>query len=178
MEVLLSAPVVLWAAVPYYRRGWLGVVHRTPNMYTLIGLGVIVAFTYRLIATFLPGSFPANMRDAHGMVGVYFEVAAVIGALARTLTKTRRSGRGLVRAHGHRHFDRHRPWVVVHRPGAAPRLRPGECGRRAYHCLSVRSGARDAHFHHGRQRSCCPIGRALPRCRSDRVAPRHRYSRS
>jgi len=81
MEVLLSAPVVLWAAVPYYRRGWLGVVHRTPNMYTLIGLGVIVAFTYSLIATFLPGSFPANMRDAHGMVGVYFEVAAVIVAL-------------------------------------------------------------------------------------------------
>ena len=81
MEVLLSAPVVLWAAVPYYRRGWLGVVHRTPNMYTLIGLGVIVAFTYSLIATFLPGSFPVNMRDAHGMVGVYFEVAAVIVAL-------------------------------------------------------------------------------------------------
>ena len=81
LEVLFSAPVVLWAAVPYYRRGWLGVVHRTPNMYTLIGLGVIVAFTYSLIATFLPGQFPANMRDAHGMVGVYFEVAAVIVAL-------------------------------------------------------------------------------------------------
>ena len=81
LEVLFSAPVFLWAAVPYYRRGWLGVVHRTPNMYTLIGLGVIVAFTYSLIATFLPGRFPANMRDAHGMVGVYFEVAAVIVAL-------------------------------------------------------------------------------------------------
>ena len=81
LELLLSAPVVLWAAVPYYRRGWLGVVHGTPNMYTLIGLGVIVAFTYSLIATFLPGRFPANMRDAHGMVGVYFEVAAVIVAL-------------------------------------------------------------------------------------------------
>jgi len=39
-------PVVLWAAVPYYRRGWLGLVHGSPNMYTLIGLGVIVAFTY------------------------------------------------------------------------------------------------------------------------------------
>ncbi len=56
LEVLFSAPVVLWAAVPYYRRGWLGVVHGTPNMYTLIGLGVIVAFTYSLIATFLPQS--------------------------------------------------------------------------------------------------------------------------
>jgi Cu+-exporting ATPase len=81
LEVAFSAPVVLWAAVPYYRRGWLGVIHRTPNMYTLIGLGVIVAFTYSLIATFLPGRFPANMRDAHGMVGVYFEAAAVIVAL-------------------------------------------------------------------------------------------------
>jgi Cu+-exporting ATPase len=81
LELALGAPVVLWAAVPYYRRGWLGVMHRTPNMYTLIGLGVMVAFTYSLIATFFPGQFPATMRDAHGMVGVYFEVAAVIVAL-------------------------------------------------------------------------------------------------
>ncbi len=80
-ELALSAPVVLWAAVPYFRRGWLGVVHRTPNMYTLIGLGVIVAFAYSVIATFFPGQFPSTMRDQHGMVGVYFEVAAVIVAL-------------------------------------------------------------------------------------------------
>ena len=81
LELVLSAPVVLWAAVPYFRRGWLGVIHRTPNMYTLIGLGVIVAFAYSLIATFLPDQFPVTMRDRHGMVGVYFEVAAVIVAL-------------------------------------------------------------------------------------------------
>ena len=81
LELALSAPVVLWAAVPYYRRGWLGVVHHAPNMYTLIGLGVMVAFTYSLIATVFPDQFPATMRDAHGMVGVYFEVAAVIVAL-------------------------------------------------------------------------------------------------
>jgi Cu+-exporting ATPase len=81
LELTLSAPVVLWAAVPYYRRGWLGAVRHAPNMYTLIGLGVMVAFTYSLIATFFPGLFPATMRDAHGMVGVYFEVAAVIVAL-------------------------------------------------------------------------------------------------
>jgi Cu+-exporting ATPase len=81
LELALSAPVVLWAAVPYYRRGWLGVVRRAPNMYTLIGLGVMVAFIYSLIATFLPGQFPATMRDSHGLVGVYFEVAAVIVAL-------------------------------------------------------------------------------------------------
>jgi Cu+-exporting ATPase len=81
LELALSAPVVLWAATPYYRRGWLGVVHRAPNMYTLIGLGVIVAFTYSLFATVFPARFPATMRDTHGMVGVYFEVAAVIVAL-------------------------------------------------------------------------------------------------
>src|SRR5882757_9216460 len=81
LELTLSAPVVLWAAVPYYRRGWLGVVHRSPNMYTLIGLGVIVAFSYSVIATFFPGQFPPTMRDEHGMIGVYFEVAAAIVAL-------------------------------------------------------------------------------------------------
>jgi Cu+-exporting ATPase len=81
LEVTLSAPVVLWAALPYYRRGWLGVVHGSPNMYTLIGIGVILAFTYSVIATFFPGQFPATMRDEHGMIGVYFEVSAAIVAL-------------------------------------------------------------------------------------------------
>ena len=81
IELLLSAPVVLWAAADYYRRGWVGIVNRTPNMYTLIGLGVLVSFLYSLVATFAPGVFPPEMRDEHGMVGVYFEVAAVIVAL-------------------------------------------------------------------------------------------------
>jgi Cu+-exporting ATPase len=80
-ELLLSAPVVLWAAFDYYRRGWMGVVNRSPNMYTLIGLGVIVAFLYSIVATAAPQGFPTEMRDAHGMVGVYFEVASAIVAL-------------------------------------------------------------------------------------------------
>jgi P-type Cu+ transporter len=80
-ELLLTAPVVLWAALDYYRRGWLGAVNRAPNMYTLIGLGVLVAFVYSLIATFLPQTFPVQMRDHHGMVGVYFEVASAIVTL-------------------------------------------------------------------------------------------------
>lgn len=80
-EFLLSVPVVLWAALDYYRRGWMGVVNRSPNMYTLIGLGVIVAFVYSIVATVLPSAFPMEMRDAHGMVGVYFEVASAIIAL-------------------------------------------------------------------------------------------------
>jgi Cu+-exporting ATPase len=80
-EMVLATPVVLWAAADYFRRGWQGVLNRSPNMYTLIGLGVAVAYLFSLVATLLPGAFPAAMRDAHGMAGVYFEVAAAIVAL-------------------------------------------------------------------------------------------------
>jgi Cu+-exporting ATPase len=80
-EALLTTPVVLWAGADYYRRGWLGVVNRSPNMYTLIGLGVTVAYLYSLSATFVPAAFPVEMRDAHGMVGVYFEASAAIVTL-------------------------------------------------------------------------------------------------
>jgi Cu+-exporting ATPase len=78
IEIALSAPVVGWAGFDYYRRGWLGVRNRSPNMYTLIGLGVIVSYLFSLVATLAPASFPAQMKDSHGMVGVYFEVAAAI----------------------------------------------------------------------------------------------------
>ena len=81
LELALSAPVVFWAGADYYRRGAKGVVNRSPNMYTLIGLGVLVAYGFSLFATFMPTGFPAAMRDAHGMVGVYYEVAASIIAL-------------------------------------------------------------------------------------------------
>jgi P-type Cu+ transporter len=81
-QIVLSAPVVLWLAADYYARGWLGVVNRSPNMYTLIGLGVAVAYLYSLAATLVPSAFPATMRDEHGMLGVYFEVSGVIVALA------------------------------------------------------------------------------------------------
>lgn len=80
-ELLLSLPVILWAALDYYRRGWTGIVNRAANMYTLIGLGIAVAFAYSLIATIAPALFPTAMHDAHGMVGVYFEVAATIVTL-------------------------------------------------------------------------------------------------
>jgi P-type Cu+ transporter len=81
-QLVLSAPVVLWLGVDYYRRGWLGVRHGSPNMYTLIGLGVVVAYLYSLFATLVPATFPPAMRGEHGMLGVYFEVSAVIIALA------------------------------------------------------------------------------------------------
>jgi P-type Cu+ transporter len=81
VELALTAPVVLWAAWDHYRRGWMGVVQRSPNMYTLIGLGVIVASAYSVIAVAAPGMFPSQMLDEHDMVPVYFEVAAAIVAL-------------------------------------------------------------------------------------------------
>ncbi|HET8942318.1 MAG TPA: heavy metal translocating P-type ATPase [Rudaea sp.] len=81
VELLLTIPLVLWLGLDYYRRGWLGVRQASPNMYTLIGLGVLVAFIYSLVAMFAPGLFPPRMHDANGMIGVYFEPAGVIVAL-------------------------------------------------------------------------------------------------
>ena len=81
LELLLSAPLVLWVGISYYRRGWMGIVTASPNMYTLISLGVLVAFGFSLVATFLPSWFPSAMHDRHGMVSVYFESAGVIIAL-------------------------------------------------------------------------------------------------
>ena len=81
IELLFTLPVIIWAAADYYRRGWLGIVNRSPNMYTLIGLGVVIASGYSVLATFLPSVFPPEMRDAQGRVGVYFEVSATIVAL-------------------------------------------------------------------------------------------------
>jgi Cu+-exporting ATPase len=81
VELLLASPVVLWCAFPFFERAWQSIVHRSLNMFTLIGLGVSVAYLYSLVATLAPGMFPATFRDAHGQVAVYFEPAAVIVAL-------------------------------------------------------------------------------------------------
>ena len=80
-EMILSTPVVFWAGAEYYRRGLLGIQNRSPNMYTLIGLGVLTAYLYSLAATLAPQLFPAAMRDGYGMVEVYLEVAAAIVTL-------------------------------------------------------------------------------------------------
>jgi len=81
LEFALSMPVVAWLGIDYYKRGWIGIRTRSPNMYTLIGLGVLVAFIYSVIATLTPSAFPAEMRDMHGMIGVYFETASAVIAL-------------------------------------------------------------------------------------------------
>ncbi|HWX30457.1 MAG TPA: copper-translocating P-type ATPase, partial [Steroidobacteraceae bacterium] len=77
----LSTPVVLWAAAPFFVRGWRSVVTRHLNMFTLIAMGTGVAYLYSVIGTLAPQLFPPALRDMHGAVAVYFEAAAVITAL-------------------------------------------------------------------------------------------------
>jgi Cu+-exporting ATPase len=79
-EMLLSAPIVLWAGAPFFVRGWQSLRHRSPNMWTLISLGTGAAFVYSVVASLAPGLFPASFM-AHGRIGVYFEAAAVIISL-------------------------------------------------------------------------------------------------
>jgi P-type Cu+ transporter len=81
LQLALSLPVVLWAAWPFFVRGWRSLVSRNLNMYTLIALGVGVAFAYSTVALLAPGLFPAAFRDADGRVGLYFEAAAAIAVL-------------------------------------------------------------------------------------------------
>ncbi len=81
VQLALAAPVVLWGAWPFFVRGWRSVVTWKLNMFTLIGLGVAVAFVYSVIAALFPSMFPASFRNVHGQVGVYFEAAAVIVTL-------------------------------------------------------------------------------------------------
>jgi len=81
LELALATPVCLWAAWPFYVRAVASVVNRSLNMFTLIGLGVSVAYTYSVVATVAPELFPNAFSDEHGAVPVYFEAAAVIVTL-------------------------------------------------------------------------------------------------
>ncbi len=81
VEVFLATPVVLWSGWPFFQRCWASFVNKSPNMFTLIGIGVGAAYLYSLIATVAPGIFPAALRGPGGAVDVYFEAAAVIVVL-------------------------------------------------------------------------------------------------
>jgi Cu+-exporting ATPase len=81
VELVLATPVVLWGGWPFFVRGWQSVVNRSPNMFTLIGLGVGLAYAFSIAATVAPGIFPAAFRGEEGEVGTYFEAAAVITTL-------------------------------------------------------------------------------------------------
>ena len=78
LEFALSTPAVLWGGWPVFQRGWASVINRHLNMFTLIALGVGVAWTYNVVAMLLPEIFPPAMRSMGGTVPVYFEAAAVI----------------------------------------------------------------------------------------------------
>jgi Cu+-exporting ATPase len=96
-EFALATPVVLWGGWPFFARAWSSLVNRSLNMFTLIALGVGVAYIYSVVATLFPGIFPESFQDPAGVVAPYFEAAAVIVALVllgQVLELTARSQTG------------------------------------------------------------------------------------
>ncbi len=81
VQFALATPVVLWCGWPFFQRAWASILNRSPNMFTLIGLGVGASYLYSVAATFAPGLFPAGVRQHDGFVPVYFEAAAVVTVL-------------------------------------------------------------------------------------------------
>jgi len=81
IELALATPVVLWGGRPFFERFWMSLVNRSPNMFTLIGLGTGAAYLDSLAATIFPQIFPASFRDASGSPPIYFEAAAIITTL-------------------------------------------------------------------------------------------------
>jgi Cu+-exporting ATPase len=104
VEMLLATPVVLWGGWPFFERFWSSLVNRSPNMFTLIGLGTGAAFLDSVAATIFPQLFPASFHEMDGAVPVYFEAAAVITTLVllgqvlelRARAKTRSAIRALL----------------------------------------------------------------------------------
>ena len=139
VQLALATPVVLWAAKPFFKRGWESLKTRKLNMFTLISIGIGIAYAYSVVATVAPDIFPQSLRTMGGAVPVYFEVAAVITALifvgqvleirARTATgKAIRALLGLAAKTARRvrdGVDEDVPIEHVH-VGDVLRIRPGE----------------------------------------------------
>src|ERR1700723_2001757 len=81
LELALATPVVLWGGLPFFQRFWTSLVNRSPNMFTLIGMGTGVAYGYSVVATLAPKTFPDSLRGMAGYPEVYFEAAAAITTL-------------------------------------------------------------------------------------------------
>jgi Cu+-exporting ATPase len=81
LEFALATPVVLWCGLPFFQRFWTSIVNRSPNMFTLIGMGTGVAYGYSVVATFAPKIFPDSLRRMGGYPDLYFEAAAAITTL-------------------------------------------------------------------------------------------------
>jgi heavy metal translocating P-type ATPase len=140
LEGGLATPVVLWCGWPFFQRFWVSLVNRSPNMFTLIGLGTGAAYLDSVFATAFPGIFPASFRDMQGAAPVYFEAAAVVTTLVllgqvlelRARQKTGGAIRALVNLapkQTHRvEADGVEQDVALERivPGDRMRVRPGE----------------------------------------------------
>src|SRR5262245_42135061 len=83
LQFFLATPVVLWAGWPFFQRAWASIVNRSPNMFTLIGIGTGTAYVFSAAAVLYPAMFPAGFRGHGGYVTVYFEAAAVITKLVQ-----------------------------------------------------------------------------------------------
>ncbi|HEX6277400.1 MAG TPA: copper-translocating P-type ATPase [Polyangiaceae bacterium] len=140
IELALATPVCLWAAFPFHERAVASLRSGHLNMFTLIGLGVSVAFGFSVVATLAPGLFPAAFRGAHGEVATYFEAASVITTLVllgqvlelRARSRTSEAVRKLLgmapataRRIGDDGSETDVPLDHVH-PGDRLRVRPGE----------------------------------------------------
>jgi Cu+-exporting ATPase len=144
LEFLLATPVVLWCGWPFFQRFWTSLVNRSPNMFTLIGLGSGVAYVYSVVATVAPQIFPASLRGMTGYPDVYFEAAAAITTLvllgqvmelrARSRTSaairalldlTPKTARILTAGPGGEVLEKDIPLEQV-KPGDRLRVRPGE----------------------------------------------------
>jgi len=140
IQLGLATPVVFWCAWPFFQRAWASVLNRSPNMFTLIALGVGASFVYSLVATFAPGIFPAGLRQNGASVPVYYEAAAVVTVLVllgqvmelRAREKTGSAVRALLklapktaRRIGADGTDAEVPLEEVH-VGDRLRVRPGE----------------------------------------------------
>jgi P-type Cu+ transporter len=78
VQLALATPVVFWCGWPFFERAWSSVIHRSPNMFTLIALGVGAAYLYSLVATIVPWVFPQGFRHVDGSVMPYFDTAVVV----------------------------------------------------------------------------------------------------
>jgi len=140
LEFALATPVVLWCGLPFFQRFWTSLVNRSPNMFTLIGLGTGVAYLYSVVATVAPQIFPASLRGMGGYPDVYFEASAAITALVllgqvmelRARSRTSAAIRALLdlspktaRLLGADGSERDVPLDQV-KPGDRLRVRPGE----------------------------------------------------
>ena len=140
IEMALATPVVLWGGWPFFERLWMSLLNRSPNMFTLIGLGTGAAYLDSLAATIFPQIFPASFREAGGAPPVYFEAAAIITTLVllgqvlelRARQKTSGAIRALLHlAPQHAHvlaLDGSERDVTLNevQPGDRLRVRPGE----------------------------------------------------